>query len=371
MLLVGKIRKTVENKPVLTRGIFIWILLTSQLAAVSRRVVARVERIDPVTQIAEVSTDPAFDPAKEYTLLNEAGEVIGSATSIRRMGNGNSAFTFVGRRRALSAGRRITLVAPNSGFSALGDRPRQQAQPQRRFELKDRAPMVYVPEGPFIFGGQEVSTLHYVPAQHDGKAANRADIPAFYIDQHEVTVGQYRHYLEETRQKIPEDIAEKRSELPVTHLTYHEAENYCAWTGKRLPTELEWEKAARGTQIITMSDETYTEVRNFPVADDAAAKACVTVERNGEPVAVTELHDTSPYGAVGMCGNAAEWTSSWLLPYRGNTARDERFGRRYKVIRGGSYEHPLELAKSYVRLAGGIPTLARDRRAGLRCAKSE
>jgi formylglycine-generating enzyme required for sulfatase activity len=72
-----------------------------------------------------------------------------------------------------------------------------------------------------------------------------------------------------------------------------------------------------------------------------------------------------------MCGNAAEWTSSWLLPYRGNTARDERFGKRYKVIRGGSYEHPLELAKSYVRLAGGIPTLSRDRRAGFRCARSE
>lgn len=353
------------------RGFLILTVLMSLFAATGRRTVARVERIDPVTQIAEVSTDPALDPAKEYTVLNEAGEVIGSATTIRRLGNGNSAFTFVGKRRSLSAGRRITLVAANPGFSALGDRPRQQTQPQRRFELKDRAPMVYVPEGPFILGGQEVSALHYIPARHDGKAANRADVAAFFIDQHEVTVGQYRHYLEETRQKIPDDLAEKKSDLPVTHLTYRQAENYCAWTGKRLPTELEWEKAARGSQVTTVADETFTEIRNYPVGDEAAAELCVTAQNHSEPVEISRLRDQSPYGLVGMCGNAAEWTNSWLLPYRGNSARDERFGRRYKVIRGGSYEHSLDLAKTYVRLVGGIPTLARDKRAGFRCARSE
>jgi len=356
---------------VVSRILITILLLPALLPAAGVRTVGRVERIDPVTHIAEISAAAALEPGKEYTVLNEAGEVIGSAVDVRRIGNGNSVFTFAGKRRSLSAGRRITLVAANSGFSALGDRPRQQSQPQMRFELKDRAVMVFVPEGPFILGGQQVNALHYVPAQLDGKATNRADVAAFFIDQHEVTVGQYRHYLEETRQRIPEDLVEKTSELPVTHLTYRQAENYCAWTGKRLPTELEWEKAARGSQVATVADETFTEIRNYPVGDDAATERCVTAQNHSEPVEVSKLKDQSPYGLVGMCGNAAEWTSSWLLPYRGNSARDERFGRRYKVIRGGSYEHSLELAKSYIRLAGGIPTLARDRRAGFRCARSE
>lgn len=347
------------------------LFLPTLLFAAGFRTVARVERIDPVTHVAEVSAGVVLEPGKEYTVLNESGEVIGAAKEVKRIGNGNSVFTFTGKRRALSAGRRITLVSANPGFSALGDRPRQQAQPQLRFALKDHAPMAYVPEGPFILGGQQVNSLHYIPARQEGKVANRADVAGFFIDQHEVTVDQYRHYLEETRQRIPDELAEKSGLLPVTHVTYRQAESYCAWTGKRLPTELEWEKAARGSQVETVADETYTDIRNYPVGDAAAAEVCVTAQNNSEPVEVSKLKDQSPYGVVGMCGNAAEWTSSWLLPYRGNSARDERFGKRYRVIRGGSYEHSLELAKSYVRMAGGIPTLARDRRAGFRCARSE
>jgi formylglycine-generating enzyme required for sulfatase activity len=99
--------------------------------------------------------------------------------------------------------------------------------------------------------------------------------------------------------------------------------------------------------------------------------ACVTAESSSAPIEISKLTDENIYGLKGMCGNAAEWTSSWLVPYRGNTARDSRFGKRFKVIRGGSYEHPLELAKSYVRLAGGIPSLSADKRAGFRCARSE
>ncbi len=347
------------------------LCLPTLLYAATFRTIARIERIDPVTQLAEVSALSAIEEGKEYTVLNDADEVIGTAKDVKRLGNGNFAFIFAGKRRALSVGRRITLVAANPSFSALGDRPRQNAQIREKFELKDKAPMVYVPEGPFIFGGQQANALHYVPAQHDGKTANRADVAAFYIDKYEVTVEQYRHFLTETRQRISDGLAAKSGLLPVTHVTYREAVSYCAWTGKRLPTELEWEKAARGSQVETVADETYADIRNYPVGDAAAAELCVTAPNHSQPVEITRLKDQSPYGVVGMCGNAAEWTSSWLLPYRGNSSRDERFGKRYKVIRGGSYEHPLELGKSYVRMVGGIPTLARDRRAGFRCARSE
>lgn len=346
------------------------LIFAAALEAASYRVVARVDRIDPVTQTAEIATAEPLLGDREYRILGETGETLGWARDLKKRSGMRYAFTFEGKRRALSAGRRITLAANESNFSALADRPRAQKEPAITFQLRDKVPMQYIPEGLFVLGGSDTNALHFIPAERDGRPGNRVDVPAFFIDRHEVTVGQYTRYLEETRVKIPAALAELNPALPLTHMTYREAEAYCAWTGKRLPTELEWEKAARGTQIVTAGDETYTTARSFPVEESQAAERCVTGDTGGNPIEVDRLKDTNTFGLVGMCGNAAEWTQSWLLPYRGNTRQDERFGKRYKVIRGGSYEHPLELAKSYVRLAGGIPSLARDGRAGFRCARN-
>lgn len=331
----------------------------------------RVARIDPVTGMAEVRTRQSLMTDQSYNVLNESGELMGRATQLREISTLSYSFKFEGKRRALSAGRRVVLVSTVSNFSALSDRPRAQKEPALSYTMKDRAPMVYISEGPFVLGGQETNALHYIPAEREGRTANRVDVAAFFIDRHEVTLGQYTQYLQETRQRVPDNWQNQKQQLPVTHVTYEEAERYCAWTGKRLPTELEWEKAARGTQIITNGDETYSEARSFPVPDEQAAQLCVTNETGNAPVEIDRLKDSNAFGIVGMCGNAAEWTSSWLLPYRGSTVPDERFGKRFKVIRGGSYEHSLEHSKSYVRLAGGIPSLSRDRRAGFRCARRE
>jgi len=347
------------------------LFFASAPSAINYRVVTRVERIDPVTHTVEVESKERLLPEAEYRVLNDSGELMGWARQVRPVTGSRYAFTFESRRRGLSAGRRIVLVAETSNFSSLADRPRQQKEPAIGFELRDKVKMLHIPEGLFILGSSDVGSLHFIPADRDGRTANRIDVAGFFIDQHEVTVGQYRHYLEETRRKIPEDMVQLSASLPVTHMTYREAEAYCTWTGKRLPTELEWEKAARGTQIITSGDETYATTLSFPVAENLARELCVTADTGGAPLEMDKLKDQNGFGLVGMCGNAAEWTQSWLLPYRGNTRQDERFGKRYKVIRGGSYEHPLELAKSYTRLAGGIPSLNKDRRAGFRCVRSE
>lgn len=335
------------------------------------RVAGRISRIDPVTQIAEIDLQEPLSTKNSYRILNESGETIGTAKNVTQGADGHYAFSFDSRRRNLSAGRRVVFTVATENFSALADRPRQQKEPALRMTLRDDAAMQFIPEGLFILGGSDTHALHFIPAERDGRAGNRIDVAGFFIDQHEVTVGQYIRYLEETRQKIPEEMLAQARNLPLTHMTYREAETYCAWTGKRLPTELEWEKAARGTQIMTTSDETYTTSQSFPISEIKASELCVTSDTGGMPIEINKLKDRNEFGLIGMCGNAAEWTSSWLLPYRGNTRQDERFGKRYKVIRGGSFELPLELAKSYARLAGGIPTLSRDRRAGFRCARSE
>jgi len=350
------------------RSSVIFSLFTlSLLYAASDKIVARVARIDPVTQIVEIKAPESLKSDATYRVLGESGDVIGFARNIQKTATDTYRFTFESKRRALVAGRRIALTLDNSSFSGLADRPRAPKPIEQRFKLKDDAPMQLIPEGSFVLGSQDTTALHFIPAEN----GSRADVAAFFIDTHEVTVRQYIHHLQETRQLIPEALLKQGGDLPLTHATFTEAVAYCAWTGKRLPTELEWEKAARGTGIVTQADETYAENHSFPVSEDKAATLCVTGDNAGAPIEVNKLTDKNAFGLVGMCGNAAEWTASWLLPYRGNTNRDERFGKRYKVIRGGSYEHPLELAKSYVRLVGGIPSLKRDRRAGFRCARSE
>jgi len=334
---------------------------------VSERTIARVTRIDPVTHQAEIQCNEILASDRAYNILSDRGEKLGRATKLVHKKTGGYAFSFEPARRNLSAGRRVTLEAITSNFSALADRPRVQKDAALAYELRDKVTMRHIPEGLFVLGTQETRSLHFVPTRLDGRTANRVDVPAFFIDEHEVTVGQYIRYLEETRVKIPDALKSEKTRAPLTHMTYREAESYCAWTGKRLPTEFEWEKAARGTSMYTEQDESYTETAAFP----ASAAHCVTSENASQALEVDQLKDKNSFGLVGMCGNAAEWTESWLLPYKGNTHRDGRFGKRYKVIRGGSYEEPLELAKSYVRLAGGIPSLSSDRRAGFRCVRSE
>jgi len=335
------------------------------------RVVARVERLDPVTGIAEISTSENIPSGHTYNVLNEAGEVIGKAADLAPNGDRIYTFRFEGRRRALSAGRRIVVTESNAAFSALADRPRSTSEAPPRPVTRDNAPMQFIPDGLVFMGNQQAGELHYVPAESGRRPANRFDIPAFYIDKHEVTIGQFTRYLEETRGRVPTSYQSLSQNQPVSRVTYKDAENYCAWAGKRLPTEFEWERAARGDQLTTSQAETYVEISSFPKGDFSPQEACVTREKASAPIDIDKLTDVNSFGLVGMCGNAAEWTSSWLLPYRGNTHRDLRFGKKYKVIRGGSFELGLEFAKSHVRLVGGLPSLARDRRAGFRCARSE
>jgi len=355
----------------LCRAFCILIFAYTTLYGTSVRTLARVDRIDPVTQIAEIDCREALDLAATYKILNERGERIGDATQLKKIASTRYAFTFQSKRRTLVVGRRIVLEVAADNFSSLSDRPRLPKEARIGYKLRDGVAMQYIPEGLFILGSADTNALHFIPEKYNGRAGNKIDVGSFFIDKHEVTVGQYRRYLEEVRQRIPDTLKDVQADLPLTHVTYREAESYCAWTGKRLPTELEWEKAARGSQIQTVQDETYATANSFPVDEDKASSLCVTSENSNAALPVDRLRDANAYGLVGMCGNAAEWTQSWLLPYRGNTNHDMRFGKRYKVIRGGSFEHPLSLAKSYVRLAGGIPSLATDKRAGFRCARSE
>lgn len=247
----------------------------------------------------------------------------------------------------------------------------------------DKKEMVLVPASAFIHGqGASGELDSYNPAFQSPNDTNLLEIASFYIDKYEVTNEEYARYLRDTNAKPPlywadGQIPNGKEDHPVISLSYREVERYAAWAGKRLPTELEWEKAARGqgfTRTLNR-DESYTIQLHtviYPFGNKFDSLLCNTKESKiGDTVSVYELaaKGASPYGVIGMCGNAPEWTSSWYAAYDGHFLKNSAFGKQYKVIRGGSFYEDKNSAKVYFRSYGGNPNLAEDRRAGFRLVK--
>lgn len=175
--------------------------------------------------------------------------------------------------------------------------------------------MALVPAGPFILGVQTGSP--------DEKPQQKIELPAFYIDRYEVTNRQYKGVYPEYAYPEGED------DYPVTGVSYAQAEAYAKAVNKRLPTEFEWEKAARGT-----------EGWQYPWGNDWIADRCASSEMLDaalQPVG-SFREGVSPMGCFDMAGNVAEWTSTWYNPYEGNTDININYGQIYKVIRGGSFK---------------------------------
>jgi serine/threonine-protein kinase len=175
--------------------------------------------------------------------------------------------------------------------------------------------MVLVAGGEFICGVNN--------AAPDERPQRKVELKAYFIDKYEVTHEQYKKVI--PSHKIPKG----KENYPVTGITYQQAVAFADAAGKRLPTELEWEKAARGT-----------DGRTYPWGDDFNRSLC-----NSGASTNLELREVgqypggnSPYGCADMAGNALEWTSSWYEAYPGNPDVTKDYGQIYKVLRGGSYK---------------------------------
>jgi len=171
---------------------------------------------------------------------------------------------------------------------------------------QDGATMVYVPAGEFLMGNLEMVGDDY-PNSASVKEwpQHKVYLDAYWIDRTEVTNAQYNQCAVAAGICTGGNIDPEWANWPVTFVTWDQAQTYCHWVGGRLPTEAEWEKAARGTDGRTYP---WGEGIDCDHARYAGAPNC-----GSECLAVGSLPaGASPYGALDMAGNAAEWVADWM-----------------------------------------------------------
>jgi formylglycine-generating enzyme required for sulfatase activity len=216
----------------------------------------------------------------------------------------------------------------------------------------DGALMVYVPAGEFIMGLNETDAE--TVAEHLGFES--ADIlwaweaypkrtvyvGGFFIDKYEVTVKRWHRYVKVSNNESKARHAVRHYDkpheqlLPAASIGWEEARSYCSWTVKALPSEAQWEKAARGT-----------DGRLYPWGNTAPTEALAWFGPKGGPTPPSYTHvgsfpdGVSPYGALDMLGNQYEWTSEWGHPYPGNPMADKMrsYAAKNGCLRGGSWYH--------------------------------
>ncbi len=235
--------------------------------------------------------------------------------------------------------------------------------------------MVYIPAGKFIMGSDkkdmESEALRYgsKPWYLNEGPKREMTLDAFYIDMYEVTNKAYKQYLDaSTTHKPPAyweaaDYPSEQADYPIHSVDWHSANSYCLSLGKRLPAEVEWEKAARGT-----------DGRSFPWGEDYDPKKANGQGSFGGPVKVGNYEEgKSPYGLYDMSGNVAEWVADWYESYPGSDHEDTDYGEKFKVIRGGGwggighYNLSLYRRTSYRFYA---PPMNGFEDVGFRCVKS-
>jgi iron(II)-dependent oxidoreductase len=190
-------------------------------------------------------------------------------------------------------------------------------------------------------------------------------LDAYYVDKVPVTNALYERFMRAAGHGAPlywTDSKWNGTTQPVVGVTWHDADAYCKWAGKRLPTEAEWEKAARGT-----------DGRKYPWGDQWEASRANSLESNiGKTTPVGSYPSgASPYGALDMAGNVWQWVADWYDAnyYLRSPERNPRGpdSGQYRVLRGGSW-YSLPISLRAASRNNSTPD-ARHSVIGFRCAR--
>ena len=280
-----------------------------------------------------------------------------------------------------------------SGFAAKENSLLKKGLPEKIICLKDSAEMVLIHKGIFIMGSsQEDIDLAWKRMEQKSKKAYQATIEMFYpeiprtkvtipyhyyIDKYEITNKQYKQFCGETGRKYPPSTGGKRfisflgrPDDPVVNVTYEDVLAYSRWAGKDLPLEVEWEKAARGTEgRIYPWGNSYDETAcNHglgypPWLDDNSSDGF----KNLAPVG-SFPNGASIYGVHDMAGNVWEWCKDYYSE-NANKLRSNMYAgpkkSKYVVIKGGSNDHEKTILRCAVRGKALPEKYGTDR--GFRC----
>ena len=226
-------------------------------------------------------------------------------------------------------------------------------------------PMVEIPAGEFMMGSDGTQALE------DERPSHRVWLDAFSIDLHEVTTAQYAAFLSVQNRAAPwqwesVDLVQ-HGDRPVIGVDWRDAEAFCTWKGKRLPTEAEWEKAARGTdaRLYPWGNQAPTgDLANFALGARFSYNQVLFPVRSHEP-------GKSPYGLYHMAGNAYEWVQDWYGTNYYDSSPDRNppgpSQGQFKVLRGGSWSDLPKYLLTYGRFRLSPET--KNSYTGFRCAK--
>lgn len=246
------------------------------------------------------------------------------------------------------------------------------------------SPIQTIPASEFVLGSKRIDDDPYgLRTQFDDTELpqNRIWLDAYEMDRDEVSLGEYLKFLQQRQQDPPDELQkliwhvitvhsvsdQTLTRWPALYVTWQEAKDFCQARAKRLPTEAEWEKAARGT-----------DGRLFPWGEEAPeSRFAMFGQHHVHEIPILAAVDShadgqSPYGLHHMSGNVAEWVQDWFgfdyYAYMPERNPPGPTSGRYKSVRGGSWKSKPIMLRAATR--GGSPPDQRTATIGFRCARS-
>jgi len=273
----------------------------------------------------------------------------------------------------MSIDGKIVLLASFLSLLLPGQEIVEASSPPGEVIGKDGAPMILIPAGPFLMGVPKWAR----DGGRDEYPNHKVSLDAYYMDKYEVTNGRYLEFIRATGHRPPKHstdptknlwqdglMPESIINLPVVNVDWFDAQAYCLWAGKRLPSEAEWEKAGKGTDD-----------RRFPWGNVEPTHKHLNFNQKwrGEstlvPVGIYEA-GKSPYGLYDMAGNVWEWVADWYdMEYYEKSPPTNPPGPEHgtlRVLRSSGWQVETPQVRIFTRVAAD--PLNRDHSTGFRCA---
>lgn len=259
----------------------------------------------------------------------------------------------------------------------------------------DGMQQVFIPAGGFIMGSPENVLLaecrKYRNDCQEGfyrssEPPHTVDLKAYWIDRTEVTNAMYALCVKDRKCQKPGDVPlfgpetyfdnPKYDLYPVRNVTFEDAVSYCAWAGRRLPSEAEWEKAARGTdgRLYPWGNDPVTG-RNTNYCDKNCPRSYRDMDQDDGYIDTSPVGSfsagASQYGVMDMAGNLREWTASLFLPYpyQPYSGREDLTATRNRVVRGSHWDGTADFSLTAYRFED-FPEY-QSTCVGIRCASTD